>query len=124
MTEHEIDMTLAHNVDLIYDRRCFAEESPYSGEELHAAAVLLTQLVKDEQLSLRRAGLECERRLGFTDPGTGLAIIYYLIANRYWNIDMFARIDPGKSAQIRSVNLEPTQNRLSLQKQRPLSLLV
>ena len=117
VTEREISMTLVQNMDLIYDRRYFAENSTYSGEEILAAATTLTRLVSEENLPLRRLTLRCDDQLGFTEKGASLSIAYYLIANRFWKINMFKPLDPGKPLTLSGVNFDALRARLAVLRQ-------
>jgi hypothetical protein len=117
VTERELSMTLVQNMDLIYDRHYFAENSTYSGDEIFAAATTLTRLVTEESLSLRRLALMCDDQLGFSEPGASLAIAYYLIANRFWKINMFLPIDPGKPLPLLGVNFDALRTRLATLRQ-------
>lgn len=117
VTERELSMTLVDNMGLIYDRRYFAENSTYSGEEIYAAATVLTQRVTEGNLPLRRIALGCDQQLGFTEPGASLAIAYYLIANCFWKINIFSPIDPGKPLTLLGVNFDALRTRLATMRQ-------
>lgn len=104
VTEHEIPSVLADNVEILYPYRYLDEDSRYSRRELYSAATTLTQSLKDSTLSLRHIALDCDAIIGF-DPGTSLSIAYFLIANRYWEIDMHTLIQPGKRLDLRYIDL-------------------
>ncbi len=104
VTEHEIPGVLADNVEHLYPNRYLDEDSRYSRRELYSAATALTQTVQGSTLSLRHIALDCDAVLGF-DPGTCLSIAYFLIANRYWEIDMYTPIQPGKRLELKHVDL-------------------
>jgi hypothetical protein len=104
VTEHEIPFVLADNVELLYPNRYLDGDSRYSRRELYSAARALTQEVQGSLLSLRHITLDCDSRLGF-DEGTCLSIAYFLIANRYWEIDMYTPIQPGKHLELKHVDL-------------------
>jgi hypothetical protein len=104
VTEHEIPSVLADNVENLYPYRYLDEDSRYSRRELYSAATALTQTVQGSTSSLRHIALDCDAVLGF-DLGTCLTIAYYLIANRYWEIDMYTPIQPGKRLELKHVDL-------------------
>ena len=104
VTEHEIPFVLADNVEILYPYRYLDEDSRYSRRELYSAATALTQAVQESTLSLRHIALDCDAIIGF-DPGTSLSIVYFLIANRYWEIDMYTPIQPGKHLDLKHVDL-------------------
>lgn len=95
VTEHDVPAVLADNIELIYANRYMDEDSKYSRRELYSVATTLTRLVQESTLSLRHIALDCDTALGF-ESGTSLAVAYFLIANRYWEIDMHVPIQPGK----------------------------
>jgi hypothetical protein len=95
VTEHDVPFVVADNVELLYPNRYLDEDSRYSRRELYSGAKVLTKSVQESTLSLRRLALDCDSTLGFED-GTSLTIAYFLIANRYWEIDMDVPIQPGK----------------------------
>ncbi len=95
VTEHDIPMVLADNVEFLYPNRYMDEDSRYSRRELYSMTTLLTKSVQESTLSLRHIALDCDTALGF-EPGTSLSVAYFLIANRYWEIDMHVPIQPGK----------------------------
>ncbi len=104
VTEHEIPFVLADNVEILYPYRYLDEDSRYSRRELYSAATALTQAVQGSTLSIRHIALDCDAILGF-DPGTCLSIAYFLVANRYWEIDMYMPIQPGKRLELKRVDL-------------------
>ena len=104
VTEHEIPFVLADNVELLYPNRYLDRDSRYSRRELYSAATALTKEVQGSTLSLRHIALDCDAILGF-DEGTCLSIAYFLIANRYWEIDMYTPIQPGKRLDLKHVDL-------------------
>ncbi len=104
VTEHEIPTVLADNVEILYPYRYLDKDSRYSQRELYSAATVLTQSVQESTSSLRHIALDCDAIIGF-DPGTSLSIAYFLIANRYWEIDMYTPIQPGKRLILKHINL-------------------
>ena len=104
VTEHEIPTVLADNVEILYPNRYLDADSRYSRRELYSAATALTQAVQESTLSLRHIALDCDAMLGF-NGGTCLSIAYFLIANRYWGIDMYTPIQPGNHLDLKHVDL-------------------
>ncbi len=104
VTEHEIPGVLADNVEILYPFRYLDADSRYSRRELYSAATALTQAVRESTLSLRHLAFDYDTILGF-DPGTCLSIAYFLIANRYWEIDMYTPIQPGKHLDLKHIDL-------------------
>lgn len=104
VTEQEIPKTLADNVDRIHDRYR-RENLELSFEDICDIAKTLTKLVQETTGALRHATQACDRHLDYK-PGTSLAVAHHLIARRYWYIDMYTPIDPGKPLMLLGNNLE------------------
>lgn len=104
VTEHDIPTVLADNVELLYPYRYMEEDSKFSLQELYSIAVVLTKSVQETTLSLRRLALDCDSTLGF-EPGTSLAVAYFLIAKRIWEVDMHVPVQPGKSLVLSQADL-------------------
>jgi len=104
VTEHDIPAILADNVELLYPYRYMDEDSRYSRRELYSVATVMTKSIQESTLSLRHLALDCDSIIGF-EPGTSLSIAYFLIANRYWEIDMHVPIQPGKRIILKQVDL-------------------
>ena len=107
VTEHEIPTVLANNVDLL-DNTDYGEDLPLSENEISDIALTLTQLLKENTIPLRHATQSTDHRLGF-DLGTSLAVAYYLIANRDFQIDMDRPLQPGEPLVILCDNLAALQ---------------
>lgn len=99
VTELEIPMDFAKNVDIFHPHYHFTsliERVPGMDKELLATAVqLLNDLVRPRTLSLSEAANRCDSQLGL-QVGNSLAIAYYLLANKYWQIDMYEPFDPNR----------------------------
>ena len=95
ITEREIPLVVAKNVDLLYEAYFLPSHTSLSSEELSNIIHTLTGLVTETQQALRYATSACDRKLGF-EPGTSLQVAYYLLATRQWQVDMFTPIDPSK----------------------------
>lgn len=104
VTEHEIPIALADNVDRIHDRYR-RENLEHSFDDICDIASTLTKLVQETSSALRHATQACDRRLGY-EPGTSLAVAHHLIARRYWHVDMYAPINPSNPLVLLESNLE------------------
>lgn len=104
VTEHEIPIVLADNVDRIHDRY-HRENLELSFDDICDIANILTKSVQETTSALRHVTRACDHRLGY-EPGTSLAVAHHLIARRYWHIDMYTLINPGKPLILLESNLE------------------
>ncbi len=104
VTEHEIPLALANNVDRIHDRY-HRENLELSIGDICDIASILTKSVQETASVLRHATRACDRRLGY-EPGTSLAVAHHLIARRYWDINMYTPINPSEPLVLLGSNLE------------------
>jgi TnsA endonuclease N terminal/TnsA endonuclease C terminal len=104
VTEHEIPAGLAENVEKLHAAYWFEARTKLVLKQVAACARVLTDLVGREGIPLSDAGLDCDQRLGLSD-GTGLAVVWYLIATRQWDVDMTTPIDPACPLVIRHATL-------------------
>lgn len=109
VTERDLSQTLARNVELLRGKRCLNERLSLRGDQLYLMAEMLTDKVRGEDLSLREAGASCDTQFKLAD-GSGLTVAYYLLANRYWEVDMYTRIDPGRRLILLRYHLEGLQS--------------
>jgi hypothetical protein len=96
ITERDIPQILASNVQLLHSYWHLPEEMP--ADQIQTTASLLTELVKDHTQPLRSVTTEADRKLGFHGKNTGmsLAVAYYLIARREFQIDIHVPLDTDK----------------------------
>jgi hypothetical protein len=94
VTEQELNIPLARNVELIHPFRTYPSYCHLTPQELFDVARLLTNDVQTSTEPLRRCTSACDRTLGL-EMGTSLAVAYYLIATRQWRIDMYSRAFPN-----------------------------
>lgn len=86
VTERELPKQLVRNIELLRGKRCLSDRLNLRAEQLYLLAQSLTEVVMTGQLSLKEAGTSCESQFGL-DKGVGLTVAYYLLANRYWEVD-------------------------------------
>lgn len=87
VTDNEIPMALAKNVELLHEYRYLADRVSLAEDEFQAVAIQLTRQTKRTNTPLKRVALDCDRHFGL-EPGTGLTIAYHLMASRRWQINM------------------------------------
>jgi len=115
VTNRDLPRTLARNVELLRGKRCLSDRLSLRAEQLYPLAEMLTDKVHQEKLPLREAGALCDAQFGLA-KGSSLTVSYFLLANRYWAVDMYRRIDPGQELILLRHNIEAlksTQGRAS-----------
>lgn len=95
VTEQDVPNDLVRNIELLHGKRRVSDRLPLSADQLYPIAKRLTDQVSQENLPLRQATAACDAQFGLAN-GTALTIAYYLLANRYWEVDMYTRINPGR----------------------------
>lgn len=93
VTERDIPETLVKNVELLHNYRFLTDRSSLSEADVEDVVTVL--LPEMEQVPLRQAGRKCDKQLGL-DLGSSLTVVYHLLANRQWQIDMNVPIEPGR----------------------------
>lgn len=99
VTEREIPRVLARNVKLLHGYLHIADRLSLTPERFCRTATLLRSKLLNGKASLRRAAAECDRQLGL-DPGSSLTVVYHLLAQRQWRVDMNIPIEPGKKVVL------------------------
>jgi hypothetical protein len=94
VTEHEIGRVVAQNIGLLHGYHHLTDRLDITEPQLEAMVAALTECVLVGEYSLREAGLNCDRRLGF-EAGTGLTVAYHLLVTRRWQTDLTIPLDPG-----------------------------
>lgn len=106
VTEHEIPIVLAKNVDFLHDRRY--PPSRISAMDICPIAERLTSMVVEMDLPLCELTTMCDKKLGLRG-GTSLGVVYYLLATRQWHIDMNVPLDPDQRLVVLRTDLESVQ---------------
>lgn len=102
ITENEINYELVKNVEWIHSAR-FIEDlnDPITyGLIMEVHSDIYSELVKGDK-PLAKVTLEMDIKLGFP-KGTCIQIVRYLIANRFWEVNMNKKIQPA----LEPINLE------------------
>ncbi len=99
VTEQDLPNGLARNVELLYGKRKLEERLTLTPDQLYTIARTLTDKVSHENPPLRKATAASDAQFDLA-KGVTLTVAYYLLANRYWQIDMHTRINPGRRLTI------------------------
>jgi hypothetical protein len=95
VTEHEIPIPLAKNVEWLHPFQLTEDLSPLKKAEINRIATALNPRMIQDSKSLADIAAECDERLGL-HPGTSLSVSRHLIANRQWLVDMNRPIQPSQ----------------------------
>lgn len=95
VTEREIPIVLAKNVEWIHSAKDLSESPGISPNTLIQIERVLFNAVDGSNISLGQIALDVDDRLGL-DPGTSLWVVRHLIANRIWIVDMNQALNPSK----------------------------
>lgn len=93
VTEKNVDVTLAANVEWVHGHREVERLIPLTPEDVARVEAILTPRVAQGRFRLRDLTNECDEQLRL-EPGSSLDIVRHLLANRRWEVDMRTRIMP------------------------------
>ena len=103
VTEHEIPLTLAKNVDLLHDAWYLPSFMPF--DNIFSVTDSLTRLVTERNQPLNELTSLNDKQLNLKG-GISLKVAYYLLATRQWQIDMNVPIDPEQPLTVLGTNLK------------------
>ena len=110
ITEHQIDIDLAKNIDWVHPYRSSSTLLPLNEITIHGISKTLTQMISECSEPLNEVALNCDDRLGL-EAGSSLAVARHLIANRQWIVEMSQPIHPSKKLALLGTALEEAQLR-------------
>lgn len=93
ITEKQINYDLVKNVEWLHSARNIDGLNYLTSEVINKAAPLLFEAIIKEERPLAKTTQEYDVFLGVS-PGTCIQVVRYLVANRFWEIDMKKRIYP------------------------------
>lgn len=99
VTEKEIDMVVALNVDWVHKFRRPSALQPMSERLIRQVALTLTDVVSRDDRPLSEIALDCDDRLGL-EFGSTLAVARHLIASRQWLVDISKPIHPCRRLEL------------------------
>lgn len=108
VTEHEIPLTLAKNVDLFHEAWYLPSYMQVS--DIFPIAQSLTHLIGSQDQPLNELTTMNDKQLGLKG-GTSLKVAYYLLATRQWHIDMNVPLDPDQPISVLGVDLQMVRER-------------
>lgn len=95
VTENEINVTIATNIQWIHPYKKVTSLMPITEETISSAELALTAEISKNRASLRNSTNICDEKLGLA-PGSSLMVIRHLIATRKWQVDMNNPIQASK----------------------------
>ncbi len=99
VTEKEIDIVVAMNVDWVHKFRHASALQPMCERLIGQVALTLTRMVSHDTRPLSEIALECDDRLGL-EFGSSLSVARHLIASRQWLVDMSKPIHPCRRLEL------------------------
>ena len=95
VTENEIDLIYAANIEIVHYYYWIDKLHPLTQESILHIEAMLTPKVIRENLPLKNLTNDCDKQLGLS-PGTSSKVVLHLIANRRWQVDMSKPINLHK----------------------------
>lgn len=95
VTERDIDLILAANVEMLHNYRNTASLSPLTPQMIYQVKTLLTRRVVTETVPLRIITKECDAQFNLTE-GTCSKVVLHLLASRQWQVNMHIPIQLTK----------------------------
>lgn len=93
VTEKQIPVTLANNIQWLHQYRILEDFATLSAAEAEQVISVLTKHIRTGgAVPLRSITLQTDNRLGL-EPGTSLSLVRHLLACRRWRIDMTKTIN-------------------------------
>jgi hypothetical protein len=104
VTELQRPTTLVRNVEIIHESIDLTHFN-ITSNAVDDISAWLSPRIQRQDIPLRDLASECDRSLGFikSEVGTSLRVIYHLIANRRWIIDMNSPIEPGNVLVVQNL---------------------
>lgn len=93
VTENEIPETFVRNMDIIHCSYWLDWLSPLTPRKVDEIESIIKPQVLQGTVSLREITNEVDRSMGL-EKGSCLNVVYHLIANQRWHIDLHAPINP------------------------------
>jgi hypothetical protein len=87
VTENEINVTVATNIQWVHPYKEVTSLTPITGQVVSVVEAVLTFEVLKQKTPLRDLTNRCDEKLGLA-PGSSLTVVRHLIATRKWRVDM------------------------------------
>jgi hypothetical protein len=98
VTEHEIDIQLAKNVEWIHTKRELKNLAPLDEADIETIQrALATELGRSQPLG--KTCREVDKATGY-EVGASLSVFRHLLATKTWAVDMSQEINPSKPAEV------------------------
>lgn len=99
LTDREVPVELLRNLDRIHRRFLLEDLYPLSAADVSRIEAEMLPHVVEGRLPLNVITSGCDGRLGL-DPGKALMVVFHLIANRRWRVDLSKRIKTGERLAV------------------------
>jgi TnsA endonuclease N terminal/TnsA endonuclease C terminal len=110
VTDKEINLVVAGNVDWVHKFRTPSSLQPLSEKLIQLISLTLSEMVSRSDQPLNEVALECDDRLGL-ELGTSLSVARHLIASKQWLVDITHPIHPCMKLNLLGVSLATTELR-------------
>jgi hypothetical protein len=98
VTEHEIDVVLAKNVEWVHPKRDLKSLAPLEKGDIETIQDSLLEALA----TVRPLGQTCrevDRAIGY-ETGSSLSVFRHLLANKVWKVNMTKEINPSKHTPV------------------------
>jgi len=112
ITEHQIDMVLAKNIEWVHPYRDITSLHPLTEDKVEKIATTLTRMIANDSRTLSDIALYCDDRMGI-EHGRSLAVARFLIGSRQWEVDMTKPIHPECRFDLLDVCLQTRRKKAS-----------
>lgn len=99
ITEKEVDVTFAKNIEWLHPKKELSSLNPISQQEIETVRKTIEAEIFAGFRPLNEIASEADEKLGYR-PGSALSIIRHLLSNKVWVTDMTTRIEPNNRIQI------------------------
>lgn len=110
VTEREIDLLLARNVDWVHPFRDPSAVQPLSAKMIRRIGLVLAEMVTGDDRPLGEVALDCDDRLGL-ESGKSLMVARHMIASRQWIVDMTKPVDPCRKLYLTGTAIRKSSSR-------------
>lgn len=100
VTDMDIPYPFINNMEWLHQSKNLDYSPGISIKDVILAENLLFTLIQSNRVPLRIVCSIVDKELGF-NKGASLWIVQYLIANKYWSIDIFNQIDTSKPLEFK-----------------------
>ncbi|HEX7997919.1 MAG TPA: TnsA endonuclease N-terminal domain-containing protein [Pyrinomonadaceae bacterium] len=91
LTEREVSVVLLRNLERVYHRLHIEDMHPLTNDDVNKIEAEMLPHIMEGRLPLNLITTGCDERLGL-EAGTSLTVVFHLIAQRRWQVDLSKKI--------------------------------